>query len=122
MGRHGATPVRSAEPDAERGRRRATRASDAKRRAAMRGSVTRSKKGAEPILAEAGTGSGWSGCVASGCDAHDRDAELAGFVDEVAGDAGAGERDDAGGQEVEELVVAAEGCCLAVGVPVRACR
>ncbi len=58
------------------------------------------------------------GCYGSGGTAHDRDAEGAGLVDEVPGDAAAGEGDDALGQEVEQLVVAAEGCGASVAVPV----
>ena len=45
--------------------------------------------------------------------------ELAGFVDEVLGDAGAGERDDALRQEVQQLVVAPERSGPSVCVPVR---
>ena len=48
----------------------------------------------------------------------DGDAELAGLVDQVLGDAGTGEGDDALGQEVEEVVVAAEGGGASVPVPV----
>ena len=40
----------------------------------------------------------------------DGDAELPGFVGEIAGDAGAWENDDADGQDVEHAVVALEGC------------
>ena len=40
------------------------------------------------------------------------------LVDEVLGDAGTGEGDDALGEEVEEVVVAAEGCGASVAVPV----
>ena len=49
----------------------------------------------------------------------DGDAELARFVDEIVGDARAWESDEALGQEVEQLVVAAEGCCPTIGCPVR---
>ena len=51
-------------------------------------------------------------------DLLDRDAELSCLVDEVLGDAAAGEGDDALGEEVEEVVVAAEGSGAAVAVPV----
>ena len=54
----------------------------------------------------------------SGCDLLDRDADLFCLVDEVLGDAAAGERDDALGQEVQEIVVAAERSCPSVPVPV----
>ena len=54
----------------------------------------------------------------SGGAAGDGDAELDGLVDEVVGDAGAGEREHALGQEVEQLVVAPERGGAAVGVPV----
>ena len=49
---------------------------------------------------------------------HDRDAELRGLVDRVLGNAVAGEGDEALGQEVEEVVVAAEGRGPSVAVPV----
>ena len=55
----------------------------------------------------------------SGCDLPDRDAALPRLVDEVVGDAGAGERDDALGQQVEQLVVAAERRGASVPVPFR---
>ena len=55
----------------------------------------------------------------SGRDALDRDAELPRLVDEVLGDAGAGERDDALRQEVQQFVVAAERGGASVAVPVR---
>ena len=48
-----------------------------------------------------------------------RDAELPRLVHEVLGDAGAGERDDAFRQEVQQVVVAAEGCGASVPVPIR---
>ena len=48
-----------------------------------------------------------------------RDAELDGPVDEVVGDAAAGEGDDALRQQVEQFVVAPERCGPSVGVPVR---
>ena len=48
----------------------------------------------------------------------DRDAELTSLVDEVLGDAGAGEGDQALGQEVEQLVVAPKRCGSPVGVPI----
>ena len=48
----------------------------------------------------------------------DRYAELPRLVDEVLGDAAAGERDDAFGQEVQELVVAPERSGPSVAVPV----
>ena len=54
----------------------------------------------------------------SGSHLLDRYAELAGFVDEVVGDAAAGERDDAFRQEVEDIVVAAERSGPSVAVPV----
>ena len=54
-----------------------------------------------------------------GRDLVDRYAELPCFVDEVLGDAAAGEGDDALGQEVEEFVVAAEGSGPSVAVPIR---
>ena len=44
------------------------------------------------------------------------------LVDEVVRDAGAGERDDALGQEGEELVVATEGSRPVRARPSRACR
>ncbi len=47
-----------------------------------------------------------------------RDAELPRLVDEVLGDAGAGEGDDALRREVEQFVVAAEGCGASMAVPV----
>ncbi len=58
--------------------------------------------------------------VACGSGSHllDRDAELPCLVDEVVGDAAAGERDHALGQEVEEVVVAAERSGPSVAVPV----
>ena len=51
-------------------------------------------------------------------DALDGDAEAAGLVDEVVGDAGAWERDDALGEQGQEFVVAAEGSGPSVSVPV----
>ena len=48
----------------------------------------------------------------------DGDAEPARLVDQVLGDAGTGEGDEALGEEVEEVVVAAEGCGASVSVPV----
>ena len=56
-------------------------------------------------------------CVLCG-DALDGDAEAAGLVDEVVGDAGAGERDDALGEQGQEFVVAAEGSRPSVCVPI----
>ena len=47
------------------------------------------------------------------------DAQLAGFVDEVVSDAASGERNDALGQEVEEVVVAPERSSPSVPIPVR---
>ena len=47
-----------------------------------------------------------------------RAAERDGLVDEVVGDVGAGERDDALRQEVQQLVVAPERCGPSVCVPV----
>ena len=61
------------------------------------------------------------GVCGSGSDLFDllhRYPELAGFVDEVVGDAGTGEGDDALRQEVEEVVVAAERSGPSVAVPV----
>ena len=55
----------------------------------------------------------------SGRDALNRNAELPCLVDEVLGDAAAGEGDDALRQEVEEFLVAAERCGPTVAVPVR---
>ena len=49
-----------------------------------------------------------------------RDAERAGLVGEVVGDAGAGEDHDADRQDAQELVVALERGCLAVTAPVGA--
>ena len=45
-------------------------------------------------------------------------AEALGLVGEIAGDAGAGEDDDADGHDLEHAVVALEGRRLAVGGPV----
>ena len=59
----------------------------------------------------------WGRC-ASGVDAKNGDAELARLVDEVLGDPCAGEGDEARRQQLEQLVVAPEGSCAAVGVPV----
>ena len=55
----------------------------------------------------------------SGGDALNGDSQLARFVDEVAGDAGTGEGDETLGQQVQEVVVAAERCGPSVGGPVR---
>ena len=55
-------------------------------------------------------------------DAMHGDAELGGLVEEVLGNPGAGEPDDALGQKFQQLIVSAERSGLAVGVPVRACR
>ena len=46
------------------------------------------------------------------------DAEPVGLVDEVLGDAGTGEGDEAPGEEIEEVVVASEGRGASVLVPV----
>ena len=54
----------------------------------------------------------------SGGDFLDGNAEGAGLVDEVVGNARSGERDHALGQEGQELIVAPEGSGPAVGVPV----
>ena len=54
----------------------------------------------------------------SGGDTLDGYAETVRLVDEIVGDARAGERDDALGQESEEFVVAAEGSGPAVRLPV----
>ena len=55
----------------------------------------------------------------SGRDALNRNAELPCLVDEVLGDAAAGEGDDALRQQVQEVVVAAERSGPSVAVPVR---
>ena len=60
----------------------------------------------------------WWRC-GSGGHSLNRDSELAGLIDQVLGDAGAGERDDALRQEVQQLVVAPERCGPSVCVPVR---
>ena len=49
---------------------------------------------------------------------ENRNAEALRFVGEIAGDAGAGEDDDARGHDLEHAVVALEGSGLAVGGPV----
>ena len=51
-------------------------------------------------------------------DAMNGDTVLARFVDQVLGDARTGEGDDALRQQVQQLVVAPEGRCLAVAVPI----
>ena len=51
-------------------------------------------------------------------DALDRDTELARLVDQIVRDAGTRERDDALGEEIEQLVIAPEGSGPAVCVPV----
>ena len=54
----------------------------------------------------------------SGGDALDRDTELARLVDQIVGDARTRERDDALGEEIEQLVIAPEGRRASVCVPV----
>ena len=56
---------------------------------------------------------------ASSSGVCDGDAELHRLLDEVVGDARAGEGDDAPGQQVQELVVAPERCGASVAVQVR---
>ena len=112
----------SGEPDAERWREESGADTSARGGSAERGDAARDggqrgkggtgpRRGKDRLVRE-------EEASHQAADAHDRDAELAGLVDRVAGDARSGERDDALRQEVEQLVVAAEGRGLAVGVPV----
>ena len=110
--------VRSAEPDAKRGRRERRRREAARRDAS--GSGHGAKRGRSRSSPRRGPAPGGRGASHQAAMFMTGIPSWRALSSEVAGDAGAGERDDAGGQEVEELVVAAEGGCLAVCVPVRA--
>src|SRR5690349_10692053 len=56
---------------------------------------------------------------AARAQAPDRDTELPGLVGEVLLDAGAGADDDTDRQDLQDLVVALEGCRLGMARPVR---
>ena len=125
--RHGEPDMRcdgevpSARPGGEGQERRSRRGARYRRRRATRRCAARwrrfaptEKKGRGPHRRTGATRE----ALRSGGAAGDGDAELHGLVDQVVGDAGAGEREYALRQKVEQFVVAPERGGAAVGVPV----
>ena len=92
----------------------------AKRRAAKRDTWHDAKRGASPSLKRRTGPGGWQARRPHALTWWTGDAELLRLIDEVPGNPAAGERDDADGKQVQQLVVPPERGGVTVRPPVRA--